>query len=81
VKKVKNTFCTFGFRLVFTLWHRHVSEKSGEGVGPEKKCAADKTINRAGATPLFGLSAAQKVLGVAPALGTTVGTSSLVRRT
>jgi hypothetical protein len=70
VKKVKTTFCTFRFRLPFTLWHTHVSEKSREEAGPEKKCAADKTINRAGATPLFGLSAAQKVLGVAPALGT-----------
>ena len=70
MKKVKTTFCTFRFRLPFTLWHTHVSEKSGEKAGPEKKCAADKNINRAGATPLFGLSAAQKVFGVAPALGT-----------
>ena len=32
----------------------------------------DKTSNRAGATPLFRLSAAQKVRGVAPALDTLV---------
>lgn len=80
MKKVKTTFCTLSFRLVFTLWHRHVSEKSSERVSQEKKCAADKTVNRAGATPLFRLSAAQKVLGVAPALGTTAGAFSFVRR-
>lgn len=80
MKTVKMTFCTFSFLLVFTLWHTHVSEKSGEGVGREKKCAADKTINRAGATPLFGLSAAQKVFGVAPALGTVAGALSSVLR-
>jgi hypothetical protein len=32
------------------------------------KTALEKTPNRAGATPLFRLSAAQKVRGVAPAL-------------
>jgi len=35
---------------------------------PGRKAAAEKSPNRAGATPLFGLSAAQKVFGVAPAL-------------
>jgi hypothetical protein len=32
------------------------------------KVTVEKTLNRAGATPLFRLSAAQKVRGVAPAL-------------
>jgi len=32
----------------------------------KKKSHVGKTLNRAGATRLFGLSAAQKVLGVAP---------------
>ena len=80
MKKVKTTFCTFRFRLPFTLWHTHVFGKSGQEAGPEKKCAADKTINRAGATPLFGLSAAQKGFGVAPALGTVSGASGFFRR-
>jgi len=46
----------------------HRPEKSGENRGGKEKCAAENDPNRAGAPPLFGLSAAQKVLGVAPAL-------------
>ena len=34
----------------------------------QAKVTVEKTPNRAGATPLFRLSAAQKVRGVAPAL-------------
>ena len=34
----------------------------------QTKVTAEKTAKRAGATPLFRLSAAQKVRGVAPAL-------------
>ena len=34
----------------------------------KRKVAVEKTLNRAGATRLFRLSAAQKVHGVAPAL-------------
>ena len=38
----------------------------------QARVTVEKTPNRAGATPLFRLSAAQKVRGVAPALGTLV---------
>jgi hypothetical protein len=34
----------------------------------QEKVTAEKRLKRAGATPLFWLPAAQKVLGVAPAL-------------
>jgi hypothetical protein len=51
----------------------HVPENAGEERNPEEKCPAENHPNRAGATPLFGLSAAQKVFGVAPALGTVHG--------
>jgi hypothetical protein len=42
------------------------------------KVTVEKTPKRAGATPLFWLSAAQKVRGVAPALGTLVACSRIV---
>lgn len=35
---------------------------------PKRKAAAEKSPNRAGATPLFGLQTAQNAIGVAPAL-------------
>jgi hypothetical protein len=38
------------------------------GPTPKSKAAAEKSLNRAGATPLFGLQTAQNALGVAPAL-------------
>ena len=80
MKKVRTTSCTQLCFLFFTLWHAHVPERQGEKVSPKKKCPAEKIPNRAGATPLFGLSAAQKVFGVAPALGTLSGASDFFRR-
>jgi hypothetical protein len=80
VKTVKTTACTQLCFQSFTLWPRHVLKIQEEGVVREKKCPAEKTPNRAGATPLFGLSAAQKVFGVAPALGTVSGASDFLRR-
>jgi hypothetical protein len=62
------------------LWHTHVPEREGEKVSLKKKRPAEKIPNRAGATPLFGLSAAQKVFGVAPALGTLADDSDFFRR-
>jgi hypothetical protein len=62
------------------LWHQHVLKNLEEGVDRGKKCPAEKNPNRAGATPLCRLSAAQKVLGVAPALGTVFGASDFFRR-
>src|SRR5690242_13889547 len=35
---------------------------------PKRKAAAEKSPNRAGATPLFGLETAQNAVAVAPAL-------------
>ena len=75
MKKVRTTFCTWICFASFTLWHAHVPERQGERVSPKKKRPAEKIPNRAGATPLFGLSTAQKVFGVAPALGTLAGAS------
>jgi hypothetical protein len=75
VKKVITTACTRRCFETFTLWHRHVLKIQAEGVGRGKKCPAEKNPNRAGATPLFVLSAAQKVFGVAPALDTVSGAS------
>ena len=80
MKKVKMTSRTRPCSGSFTLWHGHVLKSQREGVNPKKKCPAEKTQNRAGATPLFGLSAAQKVLGVAPALGTVSGASDFFRQ-
>ena len=80
MKNVRTTSCTRLCFASFTLWHVHVLERQGERVNPKKKCPAEKIPNRAGATPLFGLSAAQKVFGVAPALGTVCGASNFFRR-
>jgi len=46
----------------------------------QARVTVEKTPNWAGATPLFRLSAAQKVFGVAPALGTVSGASDFFRR-
>ena len=81
MKKVRTTACTRNAFTSFTLWHRHVLRNQEEGLSTEKKCPAEKIPNRAGATPLFGLSAAQKVLGVAPALDAASGVSDFFRRT
>jgi hypothetical protein len=80
VKTVRTTACTRRCFRSFTLWPRHVLKIQREGVVRGKKCPAEKNPNRAGATPLFGLSAAQKVFGVAPALGTVSGASDFFRR-
>ncbi len=53
-------FCTSGIRKGFEL--------KDFGTTPKRKAAAEKSLNRAGATPPFGLETAQNALGVAPAL-------------
>jgi hypothetical protein len=73
VKKAKTTACTQLCFRSFTLWQPHVPRKKGEGIGRGQKCPAEKNPNRAGATPLFGLLAAQKVFGIAPGLGAVPG--------
>jgi len=80
VKNVKTTSFTRNFSLSFTLWQTHVPDRKGKENPRRRKCPAEKDPNRAGATPRFGLSAAQKVLGVAPALATVSGGSGFFRR-
>lgn len=77
MKNAGITACTRHCFKSFTLWHRHAPKNQEDGAGGQKKCPVDKNPNRAGATPLFGLSAAQKVFGVAPALGSVSGASDL----
>src|ERR1700733_6068702 len=67
VKKVEMTLCTFFLATFFTLWRSEVLVRQRNGNAVKRKDAMDKTSNRAGATPLFRLSAAKKVRGVAPA--------------
>ena len=80
MKNVKTTSFTRNFSRSFTLWQTHVPERKAKGNPRRRRCPAEKDPNRAGATPLFGLSAAQKVLGVAPAQGTVSGASDFFRR-
>ena len=80
MKNVKTTSFTRNFSLSFTLWQTHVPERKEEENQRREKCPAEKDPNRAGATPLFWLSAAQKVFGVATALGTVSGASDFFRR-
>jgi hypothetical protein len=67
VKKVEMTLCTFSLATSSPCGAaKSLSDRGTENTA-RRKDAADKTTNRAGATPLFRLSAAQKVRGVAPA--------------
>jgi hypothetical protein len=61
VKNVKTSFCTVVFTTFCTLWQEHVSNLEDVPGNPESKPATEKTPHRAGATPLFRPSAAQKV--------------------
>ena len=61
MKNVKTSFCTVVFTTFCTLWQEHVLTSEEVPGNPKRKPAAKKTPNRAGATPLFRLSAAQKV--------------------
>ena len=60
--------CTFVFTLFFTLRCDEVLDRARTANSERKKDAVEKKPNRAGATPLFRLSAAQVNRGVAPAL-------------
>jgi len=68
VKTVRITACTFQIANFFTLKRGEVLGKRRNTKLDETKVTLKKMSNRAGATPLFRLSAAQKVRGVAPAL-------------
>jgi hypothetical protein len=68
VKRIETRGCTFFFTTFRTLWCSEVLARDKNRSTARRKNAMDKTPNRAGATPLFRLSAAQKVRGIAPAL-------------
>jgi hypothetical protein len=61
------TPCNFFFTTFFTLRRSQVLVRQRNGNTAKRKGVVDKTLNRAGATPLFRLSAAQVNRGVAPA--------------
>ena len=64
----KTTFRTSFFTKFCTLAIENAPEMRDFGPTLQRKAAAEKSLNRAGATPLFGLQTAQNAFGVAPAL-------------
>jgi len=68
MKAVRITHFSFVFSNLFTEECQHFVSRAGDRNRGKAKVTAEKTLKRAGATPLFRLSAAQKVRGVAPAL-------------
>jgi hypothetical protein len=68
VQNVAITLCSFFLAARFTLLWRNYLLLERRRSGDETQEAVEKMSNRAGATPLFRLPAAQKVFGVAPAL-------------
>jgi hypothetical protein len=68
MKTVITTHFSFAFSKFFTQECKQFVLGAGDTSRVKAKFTAEKTLKRAGATPLFRLSAAQKVRGVAPAL-------------
>ena len=68
MKVVKTTFRTPFFTEFCTLRVKKASAITDLKPNPKRKAAAEKSPNRAGATPLFVLETAQNAFGVAPAL-------------
>src|SRR5216684_6505847 len=68
MKNVRTTHFSFVFSKFFNLWREQFLCGVGNREPVQAKVTVEKTPKRAGATPLFRLSAAQKVRGVAPAL-------------
>ena len=68
VKTARITPFSFVFSKFFSLWREQFLCGVGYREPVQAKVSAEKTLKWAGATPLFRLSAAQKVRGVAPAL-------------
>src|SRR5260370_25481641 len=68
MKSVRMTHSSFVFSKFFTLWREQFLCGVGDREVVQAKVTVKKTPKRAGVTPLFRLSAAQKVFGVAPAL-------------
>src|SRR6266851_5526447 len=67
MKNVRTTHFSFVFSKFFNLWREQFLCGVGDREPVQAKVTVEKTPKRAGATPLFRLSAAQKVRGVAPA--------------
>ena len=68
MKTVITTYFNFVFSKFFTHECQDFVSGARDASRVKAKVTAEKTPKRAGATPLFRLSAAQKVRGVAPAL-------------
>ena len=67
VKLVRISPCTPTFTFRFTHVTGYRSDRKSLRNGDFKKCAAENDLKRPGAPPLFGISPAQKVFGVARA--------------
>jgi hypothetical protein len=67
VKTARITPFSFAFSKFFSLWREQFLCGVGDREPAQAKVTVEKTPKWAGATPLFRLSAAQKVPGVAPA--------------
>jgi hypothetical protein len=67
VKTARITPFSFVFSKFFSLWREQFLCGVGDREPAQAKVTVEKTPKWAGATPLFRLSAAQKVRGVAPA--------------
>jgi hypothetical protein len=68
VKEVRIASCTFVFSCLFTLCEYNLFGGKEVRAPMRGKVTVEKALKRAGATPIFRLSAAQKAAGVAPAL-------------
>jgi hypothetical protein len=68
LKTARITLFSFLFSTLFTRTSPHGIDSQGFAASVSAKVTAEKTPDWVGATPLFRLSAAQKVHGVAPAL-------------
>jgi len=67
VKTARITLFSFVFSKFFSLWRDQFLCGVGDREPAQAEVTVEKTPKWAGATPLFRLSAAQKVRGVAPA--------------
>jgi hypothetical protein len=70
MKNVRTTHFSFVFSKFFNLWREQFLGGVEDTEPVQAKVTVEKTLKRAGATPLFRLSAAQKVRGSLPPCGT-----------
>ena len=67
MKYVRTACFSWVFCKFFSLWPKQFLLSAGDREGMQTRLTADKTLKRAGATPLFGGESAQKFRGVTPA--------------